>query len=301
MAAVLTQIENALPQLIASLIIAALTAGVGRIVNALRGHNTMAAQPVANAPVYPTPNSPVYPASNAPVYPASNPYPTPNPYPGAPMYPTTPGRSAPAAPRLNWGQALWHIGILQLVVNVVGVIVGVLVRLAVPQQDFLGAFIAVQLLLGTLVMIGFFVLFGLRVPRALMWRHLSVVALGTAVLTLLVNSVFALTAEFLNPAADAFALFQSFLAMGLGGGIVALLRPKAAATPAASQFYNAPTRPPYYPPNPPNPPEQRLSPAAPPNPGAWPGTAAPPAGGGAPPPAYGPGGAGYPPPAPRQP
>lgn len=290
MTAVLSQIENALPQLIASVIIAALTAGVGRIVNMLRGGNkpaaALAATPAAVPPSYPTPQA--YPAATPP-YPA---YPT---YPTPPAYPTAPAR-------LNWGQALLHIGVLQLTVNVVGVIVGVAVRLSTSsQQEFLAAFIPTQLLLGTLAMIAFFVFFGLRVQRAPLWRHLTVVALGTVILTLLVNSAFAGVAEFLNPGAIIFALIQTFLAMGIGGGIVALTRPKAAAAPVAPPLAYAPTQPPYYPPAP-----QRYIPPTPPpnqvpNQAPWPGSAmppAPPAGGAAPPP-YSPG---YPPPAPpRQP
>lgn len=125
-----------------------------------------------------------------------------------------------------------QIGILQLVVNAVGVLVGILVSVTTSPSAFQSTFALVQLLVGALCMIVTFMVFGLRVAQATMWRHLVVVALGSVVLTLLVNSLFAQQLYILNPAAVLFALIQSFTAMGVGGGLTALARPKALTRPA---------------------------------------------------------------------
>jgi hypothetical protein len=266
-----------------------------------------------------------YKARNATVRPAAPA--TGLPVAGSPPIPSPTGgayAAQPAAPSVNYSKVLLHIGILQLVVNVVGLIIGIAVGALVGTSD-LGLFYILLFFFGTLAAATMFFIFGLRVDRAVRWRHLSLVALGTIPLTLLVNALgLAASGQTVYSSAAAFvvavivAFCQTFLSMGIGGGLAALVDPKrrlqAPATPRAPQYmpdmpgnaaypYNygppaAPSTPLGYPPSPaPYPPGYPgvYPPSAyPPSPAGYPGAPYPPN------PAYPPGGyppspAGYPP------
>jgi len=223
MPTVLAEINAVLPQVISSIIIAALTWGASQIVKWFKGRSQPAPQIAQAAP----PGYPDYPGH--PRYPA---------YPGYPGHPVAPAATPtaaptavavaphPVAPTVNWSQALLHIGILQLVVNAVGALVAILVALSVSHDAFQPTFIVIQLIVGTLTAIVVFTLFGMRVARVVMWRHLTVVALGTVALTLVVNSLLEQTLSLLTPAALIIALVQTFLAMGVGGALAVALRPQ---------------------------------------------------------------------------
>ena len=74
-------------------------------------------------------------------------------------------------------------------------------------------------IIGTILLAVAFYFIGVRVDRAVRWRHLIYLAVGTTILTILVNAVF------LRTAPTAFSLlgsaFQAFLAMGIGGAFAA--------------------------------------------------------------------------------
>lgn len=161
MSTVLAQVTAALPQIISSIIIAALTWAANQAITWFKTHRAIgsAAQPHAE--------------SSAPARPA-----------------------APSAPsvwrRINWGQALLQIGILQLVVNAEGVIVGsVVAAFSHSLLEYQQTFGYIQFPLGTLAAAVMFMIFALRVARPILWPHLTVVAAGTVILTLLVNSTLA--------------------------------------------------------------------------------------------------------------
>jgi hypothetical protein len=146
-----------------------------------------------------------------------------------PYVPGVPGAPVPVqppAPRpaVNLGKVIIQIGILQLIVNVIGLVVGTVVGAAVgstggSEETAITAVILILIPVGTLAEIIAFYVIGVRVDRAVQWRHLTYVALGTIVLTVLVNSLFLQTAPTVLSFAVAFA--QTFLAMGIGGGLAA--------------------------------------------------------------------------------
>jgi hypothetical protein len=132
------------------------------------------------------------------------------------------------AQAVNIGQVLIHTGILQFVVNVVGFAVGFLVAavgvsagVSVESRQTIGLLII--LVLGTLIAIVAFCIIGMLVDKAVRWQHLTLVALETMLLTLLINSL----AEQLPVtfAGIIFAAVQTFLALGIGGGLAMLIRP----------------------------------------------------------------------------
>ena len=211
----------------------------------------------------------------------------------------------PPAPSVSSGQVLIHIGLLQFAVNVVGFIIGFTVgalgaSAGASEASINNTTIALVLLFGSLTAIVFFFFIGRRLERAIRWRHLSYVALGTALLTVVVNSLFLQTA--ISVAVIIFALIQTFVAMGIGGGLASLVGPKNRPLPVPPQQYAQPSMPlppaphgygappnmpPQYPPTMPRPAVGAPpygAPQYPPEPGV-PGAAPPPA---APPSPYGP-------------
>ncbi len=165
--------------------------------------------------------------------------PAPAPAPGV-MPPVVPPRVYPLqapAPSVNLSAVLIHIGILQLVVNIVGLVTGVFVGVL----DFgTGLEVLSLFFVGTVMASAMFLIFGLRVEKAHRWRHLTYVALGTIPLTLVVNALaYALRGLTLYTSlaeiilAIIFATFQTFLSMGIGGGLAALLDPKRGLQPLA--------------------------------------------------------------------
>jgi len=87
---------------------------------------------------------------------------------------------------VNLGTAIRHVGILQLCLNLVGLLVGVTLGLAGSDENIL---IAAILLVGTIVLaIGFWIS-GSLVNRSIRWTHLVYVAIGTLITTLFLNSL----------------------------------------------------------------------------------------------------------------
>lgn len=167
----------------------------------------------------------------------------------------------PPSASVNIGDVLIHVGILQAVVNVVGFTIGWLVATFGPRTGasittLQATALLLVLVFGTMVAIIAFFLFGLRVNPAVRWRHLSLVALGTVILTLLVNSI--LLQQAIQPASVVFAFIQTFFAVGVGGGLSMIFNrnqpaPQFAPQPAPPQYINgawpnAPQQAPQYPP-----------------------------------------------------
>jgi hypothetical protein len=162
---------------------------------------------------------------------------------------------------IAWGRALLHAGILQLVGNAVGVVDAIAVRLLTSTQNFDSVFTVVQDIVGTTALVVGFVVVGLRVEKAMMWRHLAIVALFTGAMTVLVNLVLGVTTEAAQLQAAistlslagyltisiVVAIVQAYIGMGIGGFIAALVRPKAPVTapqPAMAYAASQPVTPP---------------------------------------------------------
>jgi hypothetical protein len=206
--------------------------------------------------------------------------PVPQPVPQPVVYPV-------AHRGVNYGRVLLHIGVFQLAVNVVGFVIGFLLGAlllvagqSVESDSAVALFNLTLLVFGTLSLIIGFLIIGLRVERSIRWLHVTYVALGLAVTTVLINwwaGVFHPTnaAEF--AVAVIVALIQTFFGMGIGGGLSFLIggRQDPASAPMGQPYpYGAPQSVPLYPPQPgpqayppPYPPQQR-PPYYPPNPGA---------------------------------
>ena len=183
----------------------------------------------------------------------------------------------PPSPSVNFGKVLIHVGILQFVLNVLGFAIGFIVASVGASTGASAtttasiAFLLV-LALGTLIAIIAFLIIGLRVDTAIRWQHLVLVALGTVLLTLLINSAIGETETpqaGITAAAIVFAFIQVFIAMGIGGGLATLFKPHRPAPqyvapggppnpyaawpntppyPPAQAPQNAPQYPPQYPP-----------------------------------------------------
>ena len=72
--------------------------------------------------------------------------------------------------RVNFGKVLIHIGIIQLVANVMGLIIGLVLGSNGASID---TTIVWLLVVGTIILIASFYLSGISVDRAIMWKHLT--------------------------------------------------------------------------------------------------------------------------------
>jgi hypothetical protein len=145
-------------------------------------------------------------------------------YAGGATSPATPIPGQPPAAiasigRNNFGLALRQIGILQLVINLVGLIVGFAMGTVGGTME--GALVAI-LFIGTLLLIAGFVWVGLSVRRAVRWRHMITVAIGVAVITVVINAIILQIP--LTMLAFVFAMAQTFISMGIGGAIANKIR-----------------------------------------------------------------------------
>lgn len=116
----------------------------------------------------------------------------------------------PSSASFNPGTALKQIGIIQLIGNLMGFILGL-----VMYNASIGAFILTLLIVGTIVLTGCFFWAGMLVNRAIRWKHLTYVAVGVAITTLVVNSL--LLQMPVQAAHIIVAFLQTFTAMGIGG------------------------------------------------------------------------------------
>lgn len=128
----------------------------------------------------------------------------------------------PAAGTINYGRVLIDIGILQLIINVVGYVIGYSIGSAMAGTaslaDMMAVVFTVILVVGTLLLsVGFFWR-ALLVDRSIRWRHFSFVAVGVALTTLVLNSIF-LPGANLNALSLVFAFAQTFICMGIGVGL----------------------------------------------------------------------------------
>jgi hypothetical protein len=143
---------------------------------------------------------------------------------------------------VNYGRVLLHVGVFQFIVNIVAFVIGFLLGavfyLAGQSAASEGSqllFTFVIFLFGTFALIIGFLIIGLRVERSIRWLHMTYVALGVAASTLLINWLTsalhpANTADFIG--AVIFALVQTFLGMGIGGGLSFLIGGRQGAPPA---------------------------------------------------------------------
>ena len=121
--------------------------------------------------------------------------------------------SSQTVERFSIGKVLIQVGVLQLVLNLVGFIIGFAYGAAgiVDPAAYIGAI----LIVGTIIAIIGFAIIGRRVSKTFRWKHLIYVAIGVSITTLVINSLFLQ----ITTAAIIFAFIQTFFAMGIGGVI----------------------------------------------------------------------------------
>lgn len=120
---------------------------------------------------------------------------------------------------INYGMVLRHIGILQFIVNLAGFLVGTAI---VGTEASLDTILIVVLLIGTIVLSAGFFWVALSVEKAVKWEHMSIVAVGVAITTILINSIILQVPPSLE--ALALALIQTFVSMGIGGFIAGTMK-----------------------------------------------------------------------------
>ena len=135
------------------------------------------------------------------------------------LAPGLPSASIPSSGGVSFGRALRQVGILQLVVNLAAFVVGVVMGGSGADVEVV---ILAFLFIGTLLLIAGFVWVALPLERAVMWRHLIIVALGVSIITVVINAIilqvpFAITSFLV-------ALVQTFISMGIGGAIAKKIR-----------------------------------------------------------------------------
>jgi hypothetical protein len=155
-------------------------------------------------------------------------------------------------PSVSFGLVLIHVAILQFVVNVVGTAIGFSVGYIGAQtggdiSTLTALAVLIQILVGTMLLIIGFALVGVIVAPAVRWRHLTYVAIGTAIATLIVNFAFGLRSDSaIVWATDIVTSFvQAFVAMGIGGAISMLFRRSQTAKQPAYSPMIAPASQPY--------------------------------------------------------
>jgi hypothetical protein len=133
--------------------------------------------------------------------------------------PGQPSAAIASTGRINFGLALRQIGILQLALNLVGFIVGIAMGAVGANMEEM---VVAILFIGTLLLIGGFVWVALSVGRAVRWPHMITVALGVAVITVVINAI--ILQGPLTMLALVIALAQTFISMGIGGAIANKIR-----------------------------------------------------------------------------
>lgn len=189
-------------QLLLAIVSPAITVVFGVIGKAIEGRMRPAylAQPSQGVPV--APPSPGYQTAGYP----------------RPDYGSQTSFPAPAAVKVNPGTVLTHIGIIQLVLNLSGFVLGLLLAGSVNSGAMSAdTFLVLLIVVGTIGLVVFFAWFGARVPKAIRWRHLTYVAIGVIVTTLLLNSL--LLGTPITALAIGVACLQTFVAMAIGAGI----------------------------------------------------------------------------------
>ena len=121
--------------------------------------------------------------------------------------------------RINYGLVLRQVGILQLVINLVAFIVGMTMG---ASEATPGQILVAILFIGTILLIAGFVWASLAVDRAIMWKHLAVVAVSVAIVTVILNAI--ILQMPLSLVVFIGALVQTFISMGIGGAIANRIR-----------------------------------------------------------------------------
>ncbi len=133
-------------------------------------------------------------------------------------------------PPFSIGQSLIHIGVIQFMANVVGLILGLVIGIT-GQIDTMTpeSFILIILVAGSCVLIVSFAISGAKVNRVYRWQHLFYVALGVAISTLLVNYLILNSLLNLGVPFDFSSLVvasvQTFVCMGIGGALANAIAP----------------------------------------------------------------------------
>ncbi|HET8840622.1 MAG TPA: hypothetical protein VFN35_04105 [Ktedonobacteraceae bacterium] len=136
----------------------------------------------------------------------------------------------PTTSPLSFGRILIHVGVIQFVLQELGLTVGLItgaVMASSPTQDididtFVNLLVVIVLIAGSLGLIIAFTISGARVKKASRWQHLSSVALGVAVTSLCINYLLlaALGVDVQFEFSDLLiALTQVFVCMAIGGAI----------------------------------------------------------------------------------
>ncbi|HLZ59755.1 MAG TPA: hypothetical protein VKR06_22630 [Ktedonosporobacter sp.] len=128
------------------------------------------------------------------------------------------------------GKSLIHVGVIQLLANVVGFILGLVIG-ATGQVDTMTpeTFMMIILVVGSCLLIIGFAISGAKVSKAYRWQHLFYVALGVLMSTLLVNYLLLNAVMHLEVPFDfsslAVGVLQTFGCMGIGGAIANAVDP----------------------------------------------------------------------------
>ena len=137
----------------------------------------------------------------------------------ATLIPGQPSEAIASIGRINFGLALRQVGILQLALNLVGFIVGIAMGTVGANIEEI---VVAILFIGTLLLIAGFVWVALSIGGAVSWRHMITVALGVAVITVLINAIILQVP--LTILALVIAVAQTFISMGIGGAIANKIR-----------------------------------------------------------------------------
>lgn len=123
--------------------------------------------------------------------------------------------TVPVAPgAINYGLVVRQIGILLFIISLAAFLFGIIMGATGASED---SSIIAWLFTGTIVLSAGFFWAALSIERAIRWQHLVVVAIGVAIISLILNSI---TLQMpLSLASLVLALIQQFVGMGIGGSI----------------------------------------------------------------------------------
>ena len=130
---------------------------------------------------------------------------------------------------VNYGTVLIHIGIIQLIGNVMGLIIGFFTLRLFGAS--LGTYYSTVFIVNTVVLVVCFIWSGTKVDRAIVWKHLTYVSIGIVIVDLLIDTLFG--AAISGPVV-VYTLIQTFVAMGIAGAIVLKRKAQIAAKSAKS-------------------------------------------------------------------
>jgi len=134
---------------------------------------------------------------------------------------------------INYSLILRHIGVLQLVGNIIGFISGVLMA-----GSDIATIIYVVTILGTIgLSVGFYWI-AKSIELTSRWTHLVIVAIGTGITTFSINYVvFSAVGLIISVEQLPLALIQPFVSMGIGGFIASFNKqPTQINVPSSSEY-----------------------------------------------------------------